>query len=103
MLETLWKLQKQVTETKKSLKNLTPCIFFIKGRNIEERKAACQVGFDMDDGPFCLALDKVLATFKVFREAYYGGTFTGNHAHKCPQVCVSIYKYNQNLMSYIHV
>ena len=32
-------------------------------------------------------LDKVLSTLKVHREAYYGGTFTENHAHKYLQVC----------------
>ena len=40
----------------------------------------------MDDGPFCRALDEALGTLKVHREAYYGNTFTGNHAHKCLKV-----------------
>lgn len=30
--------------------------------------------------------NEALEQFKVHREAYYGGTFTGNHAHKCLQV-----------------
>ncbi len=49
-------------------------------------KESCRTAFDIDEGPFCQALDKALGTFKVYREAYYGGTFTGNHAHKCLKV-----------------
>ena len=49
-------------------------------------KDECRKGFSIDEGPFCRALDKALASVKVCREAYYGGTFTGNHAHKCLKV-----------------
>ena len=61
-------------------------ITFFKGKKIDEKKELCRTAFDIDEGPFCRALDGALATFKVHREAYYGGTFTGNHAHKCLQV-----------------
>ena len=46
----------------------------------------CGQVFPVEDDPFSLALDKTLKEMKVQREAYYGGTFTGNHAHKCLQV-----------------
>ena len=45
-------------------------------------------GFERADGPFVRALDKALATFNVQRQAYYSGTFVGNHVHKCLKVCV---------------
>ena len=40
----------------------------------------------MDEGPFCQALDKALGALDVDRQAYYGGTFNGNQAHKCLKV-----------------
>lgn len=42
--------------------------------------------YPLEDGPFVRALDNTLKDMKVHREAYYGGTFHGNHAHKCLQV-----------------
>ena len=42
-------------------------------------------------------LDAALDGMHVHREAYYGGTFTGNHAHKCLKVhtkwTVHVYMY----------
>lgn len=38
-------------------------------------------GFNKADGPFVLALDAALASFNVQRQAYYSGTFVGNHVH----------------------
>ena len=61
-------------------------ISYSQEKSITEKNRQCQQGFDMDEGPFCQALDKALASLKVHREAYYGGTFTGNHAHKCLKV-----------------
>ena len=45
--------------------------------------------FPLEDGPFIRALDQALSSMHVHREAYYGGTFTGNHAHKCLKVSIS--------------
>ena len=50
------------------------------------KKEECKTEFDFEDGPFCLALEKALGTFYVHRQAYYGGTFNGNQAHKCLKV-----------------
>lgn len=44
-------------------------------------------GFEKSDGPFVKALDKALASFNVERQAYYSGTFVGNHIHRCLMVC----------------
>lgn len=38
------------------------------------------------DGPFVQALDNALASFHVYRQAYYSGTFVGNHVHRTLQV-----------------
>ena len=45
-------------------------------------------GFERCDGPFVKALDSALASFNVERQAYYSGTFIGNHVHRCLQVCI---------------
>eukprot|EP00731_Ephydatia_muelleri_P002046 Em0001g2046a len=38
--------------------------------------------FHKNEGPFVKALDTALASFHVQRQAYYSGTFVGNHVHK---------------------
>ena len=38
-------------------------------------------GFAKHDGPFVRGLDEVLDSFNVQRQAYYSGTFVGNHVH----------------------
>lgn len=43
-------------------------------------------GFSLKDGPFVKDLDEALKSFKVERQAYYGGTFVGNHVHKTLKV-----------------
>ena len=40
----------------------------------------------MHDGAFIRALEEQLGEMHVHREAYYGGTFTGNSAHRCLNV-----------------
>ena len=40
----------------------------------------------MGDGPFAHSLDKALSSFNVERQAYYSGTFVGNHVHRCLKV-----------------
>ena len=46
----------------------------------------CNKGFEMSEGPFVCSLDKALGAMNVHRQAYYGGTFIGNHVHKCLKV-----------------
>ena len=38
-------------------------------------------GVDPEDGAFYKALGGALASFHVKRQAYYNGTFIGNHVH----------------------
>lgn len=42
--------------------------------------------FAKNDGPFVRALDNALESFNVSRQAYYGGTFIGNHVQRCLEV-----------------
>lgn len=42
--------------------------------------------FRKDEGPFVRALDKALQSFRVQRQAYYSGTFIGNHVHSSLKV-----------------
>ena len=43
-------------------------------------------GFKRKEGPFVQALDAALASFNVCRQAYYSGTFVGNHIHRTLEV-----------------
>jgi len=47
-------------------------------------------GFERNEGPFVKALDTALASFNVVRQAYYSGTFVGNHVHRCLMVIDSL-------------
>lgn len=42
--------------------------------------------FAKEDGPFIRSLDKALSEFNVERQAYYSGTFVGNHVHRALKV-----------------
>jgi len=42
--------------------------------------------FLVREGPWVQTLDKALGDIGVERQAYYGGTFVGNHVHKCCKV-----------------
>ena len=56
--------------------------------------------FTRSDGPFVRAIDQALASFNVQRQAYYSGTFVGNHVHSCLKVFMLIHK---SFLSYMHV
>ena len=47
---------------------------------------AIHKGFTAQEGPFVKSLDDALASFNVERQAYYGGTFVGNHVHRALKV-----------------
>ncbi len=38
------------------------------------------------EGPFVKYLDRALGSFNVHRQAYYSGTFVGNHVHRTLKV-----------------
>ena len=43
-------------------------------------------GFMKGDGPFVRGLDAALKSFNVQRQAYYSGTFVGNHVYRALKV-----------------
>lgn len=42
--------------------------------------------FHKNEGPFVRCLDNALATYNVERQAYYSGTFVGNHVNRALKV-----------------
>ena len=46
-------------------------------------------GFHKEEGPFVKGLEQALASFHVQRQAYYYGTYVGNHVHRALQVHVT--------------
>ena len=50
--------------------------------DIKALEAVLNEGFHKEEGPFVKALDRALASFNVQRQAYYSGTFVGNHVHR---------------------
>ena len=50
---------------------------------MEELQRTKKTGFEKGDGAFAKALDNALASFNVERQAYYSGSFIGNHVHCC--------------------
>lgn len=46
--------------------------------------------FKMEDGPFVKMLDSALQTFHLQRQAYYSGTFVGNHVHRSLKVWLDL-------------
>ena len=53
---------------------------------MQELDKSVKKKFTRSDGPFVRALDQALASFHVERQAYYSGTFVGNHVHSCLKV-----------------
>ena len=47
------------------------------------------VRFAAKDGPFMQALEDALKCCGVNKQAYHGGSFIGNHVHKCLTVNTS--------------
>ena len=50
---------------------------------MKELDKGVKKSFLQSDGPIVSGLDKALSTFCVERQAYYSGTFVGNHVHRC--------------------
>ena len=59
----------------------------LKQREISTIEEKCKEGFPIHDGSFIRYLDDMLGQLNVHREAYYGGTFTGNNVHKRLNIC----------------
>ena len=57
---------------------------------LEVLAATKKKGLSRKDGPFIRNLDATLATFNVHRQAYYSGTFVGNHVHRTLKVSTKV-------------
>ena len=71
--------------------NVCTCILVVLHYNLSQYKInhhekMVSKGFERDDGVFLKALDQALSSFNVERQAYYGGSFIGNHIHKALKV-----------------
>ena len=66
-------------------------VFVSTGREINEVTANCNKEFPVHHGAFIRSLEQELGSMYVHREAYYGGTFTGNSAHRCLKVMEQIF------------
>ncbi len=53
---------------------------------MQELEVRVNKRFSLKDVPFIKGVDAALQEFKVARQAYYGGTFVGNHVHRCLHV-----------------
>lgn len=62
------------------------CLTKIKERELSRIRAQRKGLLKKKEGPFVEGLDKALASFNVYRQAYYGGTFIGNHIHRTLKV-----------------
>ena len=55
---------------------------------MQQLEKTLQKGFKQCDGPFVRTLDRALSSFNVQRQAYYSGSFVGNHVHRSLKVHV---------------
>ena len=53
-------------------------------------------GFTKGDGPFVRGLDTALKSFNVERQAYYSGTFVGNHVHHTLKVTTNLHLFTMD-------
>ena len=56
---------------------------------IRKQESVVKKGFTSEEGAFVNSLDKALSSFNIERQAYYGGTFVGNHVYQS----LKVYKY----------
>ena len=57
-------------------------------------KRGSKKGYPTEEGPIIRQLEKTLREFNVARQAYYGGTFVGNHVHRSLKVMQGILIYS---------
>ena len=65
-------------------KNLPECT--LQETEIAQLEATLNAGFHKEEGPFVKGLEDALASFHVQRQAYYSGTFVGNHVQRALKV-----------------
>lgn len=64
---------------------LVPCAYS-QHSEIAQLDDTLNKGFHKEEGPFVNSLEQALASFHVQRQAYYSGTFVGNHVHRALKV-----------------
>lgn len=62
----------------------------IQETDLNALTSTLEKGFKKKDGPFVKALDTALASFNVRRQAFYSGTFIGNHVHRTLEVKLEV-------------
>ncbi len=55
-------------------------------KNFKEAEESVAKGFKLHEVPFVKTLQLALNSFNVEKQAYYSGTFVGNHVHRTLQV-----------------
>lgn len=88
MLKEASKLRKELEDTVREVLIRRECtsLSILQDKSISDLEKVTNKGFDKSEGPFVKALDAALASFHVERQAYYSGTFVGNHVHRCLKV-----------------
>ena len=79
-----------LTHSKAAHRQLAHVSMYTQGKELTQIDKLCRKGFTKNQGPFVKGLDEALSSFNVHRQAYYGGTFVGNHVHaslKVSRVC----------------
>ena len=66
-------------------------MIILKDKELASLAAKYKKGLTRKDGPFVRNLDAALASFNVHRQAYYSGTFVGNHVHRSLKVNTNLY------------
>ncbi len=88
-------LKRMVCHSMKTNKLHKNCSF--QETSIDMLQEEMEKGFKKDHGPFVRALEKALKSFNVEREAYYSGTFVGNHVH----ATLKVYRTTCTLLSVV--
>lgn len=87
----------QLVSLKKQILCLVMLLNFIhlQESQIQNLQATVSKGFNTSDGPFVKSLETTMSEFHVQRQAYYSGSFIGNHVHRTLKVIPTyIYSYD---------
>ena len=63
-----------------------PHVSYLQEQRLSQHQQAAVKTFHVQEGPFVRSLDNALASFHVEHQAYHGGSFIGNHVHRCQKV-----------------
>jgi len=90
MMEEATKLRSELQDLVSSSPSnqISHNVIDMQDKTISDLEVVTRKGFDKGEGPFVKSLDAALASFNVERQAYYSGTFVGNHVQRCLMVCI---------------